>query len=137
MGLYLCVFDGDDELEGVEIGNYSDFSYFRSRLTELLENGVTGSRFPTLTLHSDSDGEWSVGECEALRTELLIIAHEFQQFPGIKFGSEWQQQVGKALGLTPLTLYDSFIDVDGEPLLARLIQLCDLALERTMPILFQ
>ena len=39
MGLYLCVFDEDEELEGVEVGSYSDFEFFRSSVTELLEQG--------------------------------------------------------------------------------------------------
>lgn len=137
MGLYLCVFDNDDEIEGVEVGSYSDFDFFRSSVTELLEGGVAGSRFPTLIIHSDSDGEWSLSECEALWQELMTIASEFKQLPAIQFRAEWQQQIGKSLGLKPMSLYDSFIDVDGEHLLERLIRLCDVARERTLPILFQ
>jgi hypothetical protein len=137
MGLYLCVFDDDDELDGVEVGSYSDFDFFRSSVTELLEGGVPGSRFPTLIIHSDSDGEWSLTECESLRQELMTIASESQQLPGIQFRAEWQQQVGRSLGLKPASLYESFIDVDGELLLDRLIRLCDVATERAMPILFQ
>lgn len=137
MGLYLCVFDDDDELDGVDVGGYSDFDFFRNRVTERLEGGVAGSRFPTLVMHSDSDGEWSLTECESLRRELMTIASEFQRLPGIQFRAEWQRQVGKSLGLKPASLYESFIDVYGELLLDRLIRLCDLATERAVPILFQ
>lgn len=137
MGLYLCVFDDDDELDGVEVGSYSDFDFFRCSVTELLEDGLAGSRFPTLIIHEDSDGEWSFKECESLRKELMTIASEFQQLPGIQFRADWQQQVGKSLGLKPASLYESFIDVDGELLLERLIRLCDVAIERALPILFQ
>ncbi len=137
MGLYLCVFDDDDELEGVEVGSYADFGFFRSSVTKLLEGGFQGNRFPTLIIHSDSDGEWSPTECQSLRQELMTIASKFQRLPGIQFRAEWQQQVGKLLGLKPASLYESFIDVDGELLLDRLIQLCDVAIERQLPILFQ
>jgi len=137
MGLYLCVFNDDDELEGVEVGSYLDFNSFRSTVTELLEGGVAGSRFPTLIIHSDSDGEWAWAECESLRKELATIANELQQLPSIQFRVEWQQQVGSLLGLKPASLYESFIDVDGELLLDRLIQLCDVAIDRNRPILFQ
>lgn len=137
MGLYLCVFDDDDELDGVEVGSYSDFDFFRSSVTEFLESGVAGSRFPRLIIHSDSDGEWSFPECESLRQELMTIASEFQQLPAIEFRAEWQRQVGKSLGLSPASMYESFIDVDGELLLDRLIRLCDVATQRAMPILFQ
>ena len=137
MGLYLCVFENDDELDGVEVGSYSDFDFFRSSVTELLESGVSGSRFPTLIIHSDSDGEWSVKECELLRRELMTISSEFQELPGTQFRADWQQKVGKSLGLKPASMYESFIDVDGEYLLERLIRLCDVATERAVPILFQ
>lgn len=137
MGLYLCVFDNDEEIEGVDIGNYSDFDYFRSTVTKWLESGIPGSRFPTLILHSDSDGEWSLEECELLKLELMAIAINFQQLPGVHFPSAWQQQVANLLSLKPATLYDSFIDVDGEPLIERLLHLCDVAIKSQLPILFQ
>ena len=137
MGIYLCVFDGDEELEGVELGSYSDFGFLRSSVSELLEDGVTGSRFPTLINHHDSDGEWSPVECEALKKELLAISDGFRQLPGVQFHAEWQQEVGGSLGLKPSSLYESFIDVDGEPLLERLIQLCEVAVNQRSPILFQ
>ena len=136
MGLYLCVFD-DDELDGVDVGSYSDFDFFRSSVTDLLEEGVAGSKFPTLIIHSDSDGEWLLSECETLKLELTTIAKELERLPAVQFRAEWQQQVAKTLGLKPASLYESFIDVDGEPLIERLQQLCDLAIERKSSILFQ
>ena len=70
MGLYLCVFDGDEELEGVDVGSYADFDFFRGAVAEILEGGNAGTRYPTLMLHSDCDGEWSVEECIDLEKEL-------------------------------------------------------------------
>jgi hypothetical protein len=137
VGLYLCVFDENNELDGVDIGAYSDFGDFRTCVMESLEEGIAGGRFPTLIIHANSDGEWSSSECELLRRELTTIASEFQQLPPVQFRVEWQRQVGKSLGLTPESLYESFIDVDGEPLLDRLIGLCDVAIERKLPIVFQ
>jgi len=52
MGLYLCVFDGEEELDGVEVGFYADFGTFRNAVVRHLENGKAGSRFPTLIHHS-------------------------------------------------------------------------------------
>lgn len=137
MGLYLCVFDNDDELEGVEAGSYSDFDFFRSTVTELLEDGTAGAKYPTLIVHSDSDGEWSPADCEKLKQELEGITEEFKRLPPVQFRADWQQQIGKSLGLKPLSLYESFIDVDGEPLLERLQRLCDVAVQSNQPILFQ
>lgn len=137
MGLYLCVFDDDVELQGVEIGSYLDFDFFRSSITELLEDGKAGSRYPTLILHSDSDGEWTPIESEALKEELTAISARLKLFPAVQFRAVWQQQIGKLLGLKNICLYDSFIDVDGESLVERLLQLCDVAIKSNRPILFQ
>ncbi len=70
MGLYLAVFDDDEELEGVEVGSYDDFSWFRNTIVDRLEEGVAGSRFPTLIKHSHCDGQWSPSEAVALKVEL-------------------------------------------------------------------
>ncbi|MBL9085251.1 MAG: hypothetical protein JNK76_25825 [Planctomycetales bacterium] len=137
MGLYLCVFDEDEELGGVEVGTYSDFDAFRSTVIDQLEQGRSGAKYPTLILHSDCDGEWSAASCVTLKDELREIADNFQRLPPRIFAVEWQQQTAKLLGLKPLSLYDSFIDVDGEPLLERLQHLCDIAIRSERPILFQ
>jgi hypothetical protein len=137
MGLYLCVFDNGNEVEGVEVGSYSDFDFFRTSVTQQLESGFAGSRFPTLIIHSDSDGEWSSTECETLKRELELISTEFRELPAVKFASEWQQQVASSIGLRPTRLYECFIDVDGEPLLERLQHLCDVSIQNDQPVLFQ
>jgi hypothetical protein len=137
MGLYLCVFDGDDELDGVDVGSYSDFDFFRATILDQIEEGRVGARFPTLMLHSDCDGEWDPPACVALENELLAISDAFRKADPIGFTADWQRSVAKILALKPTTLYDCFIDVDGEPLLERLIGLCRLANERGQPILFQ
>lgn len=137
MGLYLCVFDGDDELDGVDVGSYADFNFFRGVVSDRLEGGRTGEKFPTLMLHSDCDGVWDVEACVALENELSAITAAFKDAQPIAFNSDWQRDVAKTFALNPRTLYDCFIDVDGEPLLERLIGLCRLAKDRRQPILFQ
>jgi len=136
MSLYLCVFDDDEELDGVDVGAYSDFGDFRDTVMKVLENG-RGVRFPTLMLHSDCDGEWSVSDCTKLETELLTISAELKQQPPRDFFSDWQKNVTKAIGLSSQNLYDCFIDVDGEPLVERLLGLVQLAKRRGLPVLFQ
>jgi len=137
MGLYLCVFDGDQELEGVEVGSYADFALFRTSVSELLEGGVAGAVYPVLGLHSDCDGEWTPEECEKLANELHSITQQFQSLPAVEFRVDWQREVARSLGLRPSNFADSFIDVDGEPLLERLQYLCELAVVVHQPILFQ
>lgn len=61
MGLYLCIFagdDGDEELDGVEVGGYDDFGEFPDLIARLLEGGTWASRFPVLMTHPDSHGDW-------------------------------------------------------------------------------
>jgi hypothetical protein len=139
MGLYLCVFaagDGDEELDGVEVGSYEDFDRFRGAVGALEPDGW-GSRFPVLQLHTDSDGVWTPEEAVSLELELLTIASELSGLPAEPFPPGWQSDVARRFGITPLSLRDCFIDVDAEPLLDRLIALARLAATHHLPILFQ
>lgn len=138
MGLYLCIFDGDEEIDGVEIGAYSDFSRFRVSIANLLEDGQPGSKYPVLQNHSGADGEWSPNECYILIDELTEIAEAFKTLPPIKFEEKsWQDNAIKSGRVIPKNLYDSFFDVNKEPLIERLIDLCQKSQKHNLPILFQ
>jgi Immunity protein 70 len=113
MGLYLCVFEDDEEIDGVEIGAYADFNGFREYIVRELEAGKSGSKFPTLILHSDCDGEWSPEQANQLKDELLTIVDALTSRPPAPFTSAWQRAVSKSIGLVPRDAFESFIDVDG------------------------
>ena len=140
MGLYLCVFRDDavdDEVEGVEVGSYADFHRFRQTVADNLEGGQWGSRFPVLMDHDDSDGAWSPEDAARLESELLAIADGFAPLPPIDFDTDWQLELAGRDGIAPRSLLESFIDVDGEPLLERLIELARTAVAVRRPIWFQ
>jgi len=138
MGLYLCIFDDDDEeIDGVEVGSYDDYGHLVDTVVRELEGSKAGTRYPLLTLHSDSDGEWSPEECAILESNLREIGDAFKSRPPVPFKSDWQAKVAKTLGIQCRTLYDSFIDVDGESLVERLIGLCEKAVASKRPISFQ
>jgi hypothetical protein len=137
MGLYLCIFDGEEEIDGVEVGHYADFNALRQYVTRELEGGRSGTRFPKLIIHSDCDGEWLPADCQVLSAELSELASELKQRPPVPFTSDWQKIVAKSIGLKPENAFESFIDVDGEFLLDRIQALAKLSLERGLPILFQ
>jgi len=137
MGLYLCIFDGTEEIDGVEVGSYDDFGFFRDTIASVVEGGQPGSRCPTLMNHHDSDGEWSSAEASQLIAELDLIGIAFCKRPPVEFNSDWQKRLAKAIGLVPKTLLDCFFDVDGEPLLDRLRGLAEQSVGRELPILFQ
>jgi hypothetical protein len=137
MGLYLCIFDGEEDVNGVEIGSYADYNALRDYVVRELELGKAGTRFPTFVLHSDCDGEWSVVDCQKLQVELDEIVAALKARPTIAFSSDWQKVVAESIGLKPLNAFESFIDVDGEFLLERLQNLVKNALERRLPILFK
>jgi hypothetical protein len=137
LGLYLCVWDEVEEVDGVEVGSYVDYGRFIEKVVEHVEGGARGSRCPTLTLHSDCDGQWSPEECIQLRKELNQISQAFAALPPIPLSELWQQMVAKTMGLQPKVLLDCFFDVDGEPLVARLVNLSQVAIDRGKPILFQ
>jgi hypothetical protein len=137
MGLYLCIFDEDEDVDGLEVGSYENFNVLRDYIVQELEAGCAGARFPTFVLHSDCDGEWSPAECELLQGELFEIVAALKQRAPVKFVSDWQKSVAKSIGLNPQNAFESFIDVDGEFLLERLQSLISNALKRRLPILFQ
>jgi hypothetical protein len=137
MGLYLCIFDEDDEIDGVEVGSYADFGALHDYVVRELDAGREGSRYPVFVLHSDCDGEWPVSDCERLQSELAEISAALKQHPPVAFSSDWQKSVAKSIGLAPQNAFESFIDVDGEFLLERLQNLVKNALGRRLPILFQ
>jgi hypothetical protein len=138
MGLYLCVFDDvDNELEGVEIGSYADFNFFRDAVISSVEKGNAGVVCPVLNNHSDSDGEWASKEAQYLIVELGKVAEVMSQYPPVEFNTEWKKQVAKTFGINPKTLLDCFFDVDGEPLVERLIHLAQVSISSGKPILFQ
>jgi Immunity protein 70 len=122
MGLYLCVFESDNddvELEGVEVGTYDDFHLFRSTISERLEAGRWGSRFPTLMAHADSEGLWTPVQAAALAKELATIERQLGRS-------------GRSQAAGP-----GFVDVDGAPLVNRLIELAQVAIAAGRPIDFQ
>ncbi|MEJ2612283.1 MAG: Imm70 family immunity protein [Candidatus Thiodiazotropha sp.] len=137
MGLYLCVFDDDDEIDGIEVGSYSDFNFFREGVVASVENNQAGSVCPTLINHVDNDGLWTPEESENLLTELNKIEEIFVSLPPVDYNSPWKSEVAKSFGIIPKSLYDCFFDVDGEPLIERIKGLARISIERRIPILFQ
>ena len=137
MGLYLCIFDGEEEVDGVEVGPYADFNGLRNYVVRNLENGQAGNRFPTFILHSDSDGEWRISACTDLHAELKKIIALMKTLPPIPFISEWQNKVARAVGLVSKNALESFVDVDGEFVLERICDLAEIGIERRCPIMFQ
>ena len=109
MGLYLCVFDEENELEGVEVGSYADFNFFRDAVTATVEKGNAGSVSEVLNTHSDSDGEWTSEDARRLLAELAQIKETMLQYPPIEFNSEWKKEASRTFGITPKTLLECFL----------------------------
>jgi hypothetical protein len=137
MSLYLCIFDGNEETAAVEVGGYADFDALRQYIVAELEEGRAGSRFPTLILHSDCDGLWSVDDCVRLRDELAAIIAAMRLRPSVPPSWAWQREMAQETGRKPRSALESFLDVDGEVLLEQLEGLVRAALASGRPILFQ
>ena len=137
MGLYLCVFDGDEELDGIDLGSYDDYAWLIDTVVEKMEDGASGLRYLNLVLQSDADGFWDPKACGDLAAELAEIAGRFRDLPPIPFRARWQAAVASEVGLKCESLFDCFIDVDGEPVLERMRALAWLAFERGLPLLRQ
>jgi hypothetical protein len=137
MGLYLCVFDEGEDVEGIDCGGYSDWNAFIAAVVEHVEQGQRGARVPLLTMHSDCDGEWSPAEWVVLARALDEIEETFKRLPAQPPRDGWRAQVAEDLELRFESLWDCFFDVDGENLIERLRGLAKLARERNRPIRFQ
>lgn len=140
MGLYLCVFAGEDddvEIDGVEVGGYDDFQTFRVAVNERLESLDWGSRFPILMNHRDSDGIWTTDDAAALELEIRTIAEGMKRLPPVELPQGWQRETAQERGLKPMSLHETFFDIDGEPLLDRLVDLARMAVKTRQPIWFQ
>ena len=137
MGLYLCVFEEHEELDGVDVGSYEDYAWLIDTVFARLEDRKPGLRYPNLVLHSDCDGLWEPKSCGELELELRDIAARFRSLPPIPFRATWQAAVASQVGLECRNLADCFIDVDGEPLLERMRALAQLGSERGLPLLLQ
>ena len=149
MGLYLCLFDeyGED-ICGVEVGLYQYFGVFRDTVNQHTNKGLLSlftkpgyktfsSQMPTLLQHSDCDGSWSVQDCKLLKAELEEIKQVFLEEPPSKKIISSKQDIFQFFGVKPQNLFECFIDSDCEFLIDRMIELCDVAIEKNRPILFQ
>ncbi|MCB0216666.1 MAG: hypothetical protein KDH92_08535 [Chloroflexi bacterium] len=126
MGLYLCVFSSDEddsEIDGVEVGSYDDFHLFRDAVSTTVEKGHWGDRCPILMLHEDSESAWSPEELPELEKELELIREAFAREKMSSSGTE--------------SLRERFVDVEGAPLVDRLIALVQCARQHDRPIEFQ
>lgn len=137
MGLYLCIFNDGYEIDGVEVGSYTDFNFFRDAVIAGVENGSRASRCPILINHHDSDGEWSPEEAVLLIGELDDVEKVLGSLPPVEFNSPWKTKVAASKGLMPKSLLECFFDVDGEPLVSRLRNLAEKSVQSGIPILFQ
>lgn len=140
MGLYLCVFaspEADDEVDGVEVGSYEDFNTFRDAVQAELGGRRWGRKFPTLLNQPDSGSHWTPEQAAALAGELDEIAARLSDTPPRAWPPDtWQADVLRSLGVVPISLADSFIDVDGEPLIRRIRELAETAVRLQQPIQF-
>jgi len=137
MGLYLCAFIDNEEMDGIEIGSYEYFGIFRDYVNILIENCEPGSVCPKLIMHSDCDGEWSTQECKDLLKELSVIRDVFKKTDPQDAPIEMKKDLFNHYKIKPNSLYDCFIDVDGKNMIERLAQLCLDVIAAETKILFQ
>jgi hypothetical protein len=73
MSLYLCIYEYECEIHGIDVGSYSDFNAFRTKLFHFCESNKIVNPLYTLMNHSDCEGEWTPLECKKLVSELHFI----------------------------------------------------------------
>jgi len=136
MGLYLCVFRGDEELSGIDVGSYDDWERFRGEARA--RDGRVFRRYGTLREHVTPTTRWSPRDAARLAGELDHLREALRREPPRPFApSSWQAELAAERGLAPASLAECFFDVDGVSLFDGLAELCRLAVETRQPILFQ
>ena len=140
MALQLAVRQGDQEIEGFELGSFVDFDRFLNHVVQTLEDGNAGSKYPAVSNGPDRDesegDDWSVKYCERLRAELTTLTAAMKAQPPVPFVSGAHKKAAQSKGLTPGNAYESFINAKGEYLLDGLQRLVNAAVDRNLPILF-
>lgn len=138
-GLYLAVIDRTYEIDygGIEVGRWSQFEKYRGAIHRRLEKRFlrrtpVGRRFPLfLTRRS---GGWSVEELPALKQELETILEEASKKPADPFiVPEYAARVRSRFR----ALHHCFVDTQVEPLLEKLLALCDIGLSKQLPVVMQ
>lgn len=77
MSLYLCIFIDTIEAQGLDMGSYSEFNAFRTKLLQVKAYSRTPYSLKTLLYHSDCEGEWTPKECKKLIFELNYVRDLF------------------------------------------------------------
>jgi len=138
-GLYLAVLDTTWEIDygGIEVGRWTQFEKYRGAIHRRLEKRFlrrrpVGHRFPLfLTRRS---GGWSPEELPALQAELRTILTEAERKPADPLiVPEYAARVRSRFR----ALHHCFVDTQVEPLLEKLLALCDVALSKQLPVVMQ
>jgi hypothetical protein len=129
--LYLAIFDEEeDEVAGWVLGHYSDYGVFRDEVKR-----IAGAHYPLLLESSDSDTRWTPQQAAKLRLELREILSKLVGHPPIDLKQAFEHTSEYRRGAT--TAADCFHNVDGEPLISALDDLCAAAIETGLDIVFQ
>lgn len=138
-GLYLCVLDRDLEIDygGAEVGPWTVFEGYRDAVHRRLERGLLrrrprGSRFP-LFLQREAGG-WGPEELPALKAEIETILQEASRRraePDIV--PEYASRVRSRFR----ALHHCFVDTQVEPLLEKILALCEMGMAKGLPLVMQ
>jgi hypothetical protein len=138
-GLYLAVLDTTHEIDygGIEVGRWSQFEKYRGAIHDRLEKRFlrripVGKRFPLFLTRSA--GGWSPEELPSLKQELETILEEAARRPADPLiVPEYASRVRSRFR----ALHHCFVDTQVEPLLEKLLALCDVGISKRLPVVMQ
>jgi hypothetical protein len=131
MTIRLYVANDAGELDAVQTATEDDFMFFRDSVHLALEDGKFASRFPVFfkTFYSD----WAREDVRELERELREIHAAFRQLPPNPPDVHWRRRLRHS-GRSPASLAEVFVDVNGSPLIERLIALARIARKARLPM---
>ena len=138
-GLYLTVLDPELEIDygGIEVGSWRQLEKYRGAIHARLEKRLlrrtpVGARFPLFLTRMDAG--WRVEELPALKAELEAILVEAARKPAdLMIVPEYASRVRSRFR----ALHHCFVDTQVEPLLEKLVALCELGIAKNLPVVMQ
>ena len=138
-GLYLAVLDRELEIDygGIEVGGWRQLDKVRDAIHRRLEKRflrrtAVGARFP-LFLTRQVDG-WRAEELSPLKRELTTILEEASRKSAEPvLVPAYANRVRSRFR----ALHPCFVDTQAQPLLEKLTALCDLGIDKGLPVVMQ
>lgn len=129
MKVKLAIVDSNAAEDVTGTNTEDDFFYMKDSISQALEPDW-GARFPHFMKDGYPDQVWQGTELKELVGELEVIVEECREKPPEPLDSNWQGKMSDDCK----SLYDVFVDTNGQPILGELLRICKKASEGSQAV---